>query len=197
MLPLKSHIFKRIFALAITALSCILLTITIVFWARSHGQYDRMGINDQMHGYDFTACRGTFYFAYTRTHEISLQTTSQPGTATIVLTPYTTTRRWFAYAYRSEPDRYPYALPLQTWGLVDASNIETTSNTTVPVGTALAIPAYAFAFLFTLTALLSFHLYRKNRYPLTHCQSCGYNLSGNPAALTCPECGKATPILKT
>jgi hypothetical protein len=37
--------------------------------------------------------------------------------------------------------------------------------------------------------ITSWVFWRRNSYPIGHCQSCGYNLQGNESG-KCPECGK-------
>jgi hypothetical protein len=60
-------------------------------------------------------------------------------------------------------------------------------------GRAISVPAYALAIPLSLWPLWT--LYRRirtRRHLPGHCPACGYNLSGNPSATACPECGKAT-----
>ncbi len=64
------------------------------------------------------------------------------------------------------------------------------------IGTVILLPALVFMRCYTLYFLEQFgepwrlFVYDMDRIP---CISCGYDLRGNPDALTCPECGGPTP----
>ncbi len=78
------------------------------------------------------------------------------------------------------------------WIFVDASS---TAQPQTLSAFGIVIHVLALQIALFLILLFFLRLYRKNRFPLTHCQFCGYNLSGNPSASACPECGKARATL--
>lgn len=51
-----------------------------------------------------------------------------------------------------------------------------------------------FSFLLLVTAIPTAILYRRDRrHPPGHCQTCGYDLTGNESGI-CPECGTACEV---
>jgi len=65
------------------------------------------------------------------------------------------------------------------------------------LGTVILLPALVFMRCYTLYFLEQFgESWRLFVYDTGSilCVSCGYDLRGNPGALTCPECGGATPV---
>ena len=64
------------------------------------------------------------------------------------------------------------------------------------IGTVILLPILVFLRCYTLYFLEQFgepwriFVYDTGEVP---CVSCGYDLRGNPEALTCPECGEPTP----
>jgi hypothetical protein len=64
------------------------------------------------------------------------------------------------------------------------------------IGTVILLPAYVFMRCYTLYYIEQFgepwrlFVYEEGA---VLCLSCGYDLRGNPDALTCPECGAPTP----
>lgn len=65
------------------------------------------------------------------------------------------------------------------------------------IGTVILLPAYVFMRCYTLYYIEQFgepwrlFVYEEGA---VMCLSCGYDLRGNPGALTCPECGAPTPV---
>ncbi len=192
-----------IFAMALCA--CLVLVLS-AHWLIYHHTYYKIRYHNQQTFYSLTLWRGKIYLTR-EVQKLSLVIWRSNGSsalsssyAPIKPAPgWTLTRESRTFSYMSFSHTIdnvpPWAWgsstsPQPAWGLFDASH---QNRPQLMTGSGIIIPIYFLQILLLLIALFFFRLYRKNRWPLTHCQSCGFNLSGNPSAVACPECGKPTP----
>jgi hypothetical protein len=149
--------------------------LVLALWVRGYWVYDILDIKWQGHHYFISSSLGRFHFE----HRISYHT-SNP------MVPVAgTDSNGFFYRYGTA---YPSFNPTPLFKPFDTSPLFIKGGYTFS-GRAIQIPAFIPLILLSL-ALPWAYQKRKQRIPAGHCQSCGYNLTGNHTATNCPECGK-------
>jgi hypothetical protein len=177
-------------ALALTAGSCLCLLISLIFWARGQSTHDQISLSNQIHTYSLASMEAGLYATHAHTTQLIPNPSTGPNQPRFSQVPLSSATSWTCQI-TSRPNP---GLSYRRWGYFSAGagrwNALTITKT-------FAIPTYALLIFFSLTTLLCFYLLKKTHIPKSHCQSCGYNLTGNPSTPTCPECGKATPQTST
>ncbi len=197
---LSRHLPQPIFHLLALTLSlvCVILMISLGWlWTATQKNYRVFFVSNLQSSYSLTFFSGVVYTSQMETFHVTFVPASQPGTMTTQFANVVKPGEWRWGTYVGQTGARPAAAgpyDNHAWGLSEVSSGEINLGI-ASAGHALALPAYFFEVLLLIGAFAAFYLYRKNRFPLTHCQSCGYNLSGNPFAPACPECGKANPSI--
>jgi hypothetical protein len=180
-------------AIAFMAMAWGLVIALGILWISSYWVYPKLSL-DAHCSYSLGVYRGGIYYTKYERFQVTMVPTAQNVILTSI--PCSTSWKWaFQFERLSGPYFGWYELKgLPSWGFFCPFG-SVIANMMTDGGYVFTFPVYALGCLLLMAALSAHFVYQSWRWPTSHCQSCGYNLSGNPTSLTCPECGK--PLTKT
>ncbi len=182
---------------AVLALLCL---ATLILWPQSHWACNEISLT-RHHEYLLASSDGYLHFEHNQAF-INYRPTPKPvqlsQTWQFGFTHHPNTWRFAGWLFSPSP-------PSGIWNQYQRSP-SMKNGATSWILTGVAVPHWLPILLLFPFILLSIHSamqsltwlkQRKRGLNPTLCQSCGYNLSGNPSAPACPECGRPNHLVHT
>jgi hypothetical protein len=181
--PWRQYRYRHWFVRTVQSLLTLAFLASLMLWGLSYRSPHTLTLT-WFHQYHLTWENGTAYLARRTGIMFTRRTQSVPF-------PYSDRPNLNFETSYSPFAGYitnPYTPTLPTWGFFNATPGMINGNSTCYLNV-LAFPAWILTLLL-LPGPLWFY-FTRSRFTLpNHCSACGYNLTGNPNATACPECGK-------